>query len=152
MIKETSRRKDSCLSRKRSSSNATNIFAESAKENIFSCKYFARPSQIIFLKRFARKISLFNKNFFLWENVPRTWLWHLLVTIAFVWTEFAFSLGFNFACLKWNLFLKTIDCLWDNQKFILLRLMIMFCATSSNFFCVRFHHVFFFLSSRTSTR
>ena len=53
IIKETSRRKNSSLSRKRSSSNATNIFAESAKENIFS------------RKSFARKNSLFNKNFFL---------------------------------------------------------------------------------------
>ena len=48
MIKETSRRKNSSLSRKRSSSNATNIFAESAKENIFSRKYFARLAQIEF--------------------------------------------------------------------------------------------------------
>ena len=155
MIKETSRRKDSCLSRKRSSSNATNIFAESAKENIFSRKWF------------ARKNNLFNKNFFLWENVPSTWLWHLLVTITFVWTEFVGSLEKNFASLKWTIFLKTFVCLWDEKKCILrdsrklfarlaqnvcarkyfllrfqqkclLRLMMIFCATSSNFFCVRF--------------
>ena len=51
MIKETSRRKNSSLSRKRSSSNATNIFADSAKENIFSRKSFARVAQNVALEK-----------------------------------------------------------------------------------------------------
>ena len=138
MIKETSRRKNSSLSRKRTSSNATNIVADSAKENIFS------------RKSFARKNNLFNKNFFLWENVPSTWLWHLLVTITSVWTKFVGSLEKSFASLKWTNFLKTFVCLWDEKKIILresrklfARLAqnvalekIFFCAVSENVCCV----------------
>ena len=149
MIKETSRRKNSSLSRKRSSSNATNIFAESAKENIFSRKLIFWKDLRESRKWFARKISLFNKNFFLWENVPRTWLWHLLVTIAFVWTEFVGSLEKNFASLKWTIFLKTFVCETKKNSIcasrannsresrkIFARENVFFCALSKNVCCV----------------
>ena len=72
MMKETSRRKSLSLSRERLSSNATNIFAESAKENVFSRKRIFWKDLRESRKWFARENIFFCA---LSKDVCCVWWW-----------------------------------------------------------------------------